>query len=423
MGLKFTFLANACGIFTGSQGTRLLCDPWLADGVFDGSWCHYPPLKTKPDDVLSVDGVYVSHIHPDHFDERHFNFRKDIPIFILGRPNNFLGNRLTAMEFTNVCHIEDGDTQTFHEFSLTMFSPFAKHNFFNAKVGNIIDSALVIEDNNAIALNANDNTPTQESCEMLRNRFGTFDLAMINYNAAGPYPACFDNLTYEEKIAEHDRVLDRNMTYMSDLVKVLQPRFTLPFAGAYVLGGTQSPKNPYLGTTTWDVCASFLKMKNIPGEVLLLREGDTFDLTSGTSDTSYVPLDVADMQTYINDVLSKIIYLHETDDAPQYDQLRKDIRHASERMLHRSVRFGLTSTFQVVLNVYGHKLMIYPKFSEEIPDSPKVLECTLDERLLARILKRDAHWNNAEIGCHISFIRTPNEYEPDLHTMLQFLHL
>ena len=43
-------------------------------------------------------------------------------------------------------------------------------------------------------------------------------------------------------------------------------------------------------------------------------------------------------------------------------------------------------------------------------------------RLLKRILKREAHWNNAEIGCHIDFIRVPDTYSPDIHWVLSFLH-
>ena len=45
--MEFKFIANACGIFKGSKGTKVLCDPWLKNGVFEGSWYHYPPIKTK----------------------------------------------------------------------------------------------------------------------------------------------------------------------------------------------------------------------------------------------------------------------------------------------------------------------------------------------------------------------------------------
>ena len=64
--MKFKFIGNAGGIFTGSKGTKILCDPWIVDGVFEGSWYNYPPLKTKLSDIQDVDGIYVSHIHPDH---------------------------------------------------------------------------------------------------------------------------------------------------------------------------------------------------------------------------------------------------------------------------------------------------------------------------------------------------------------------
>lgn len=55
--MKFEFIGNACGIFIGSKGTKLLCDPWIVDGVFEGSWFHYPPLKTKIEDLQSVDCI------------------------------------------------------------------------------------------------------------------------------------------------------------------------------------------------------------------------------------------------------------------------------------------------------------------------------------------------------------------------------
>ena len=56
--MKFKFIGNAGGIFTGSDGTRILCDPWIVDGVFEDAWYHYPPLKTKLSDIKDVDGIF-----------------------------------------------------------------------------------------------------------------------------------------------------------------------------------------------------------------------------------------------------------------------------------------------------------------------------------------------------------------------------
>ena len=72
--MKFEFIGNACGVFHGTEGSKILCDPWIVDGVFEGSWFHYPPLTTKIEDLQDVDAIYVSHIHPDHYDERFFKF-------------------------------------------------------------------------------------------------------------------------------------------------------------------------------------------------------------------------------------------------------------------------------------------------------------------------------------------------------------
>jgi len=78
--MKLTFISNACCIIESNEGTKVVSDPWLDDGVFEGSWCHFHELKTTWDDLQSVDAVYVSHVHPDHFDARFFHFPKNTPM-------------------------------------------------------------------------------------------------------------------------------------------------------------------------------------------------------------------------------------------------------------------------------------------------------------------------------------------------------
>ena len=422
--LTFEFIGNACGIFTGREGTRVLCDPWIANGVFEGSWYHYPPLSTTPEDVLDVDAVYVSHLHPDHFDERFFNFDKNIPIIALEHGHNFLRKKLLELGYNNLVLVKDGETVSYKEFTITMFAPFTRNNFHEAEIGNLIDSAMVIECDGVKAFNANDNTPTPETCTSLKQRFGTIDLAMINYNAAGPYPASFGNLSDAEKRTEHDRLLDRNISYMHNLVEMLAPRMVLPFAGAYILGGHLSRLNDFLGTTTWDVCADKLNEIGLSfTEVVRLREHDVLNIESGKSNPEYVPLSAEHLKRYIQQV-SGDKYPYESDSTPNSAQIIADLETASNRMRERMARAGISSDRTVTIDVDGMPIQIHPRFSTQTDlDSTPRLDCTLDLRLLRRILDRASHWNNAEIGCHVQFNRTPNEYQPDLHTALQFLHL
>ncbi|TCK43964.1 hypothetical protein B0G84_2312 [Paraburkholderia sp. BL8N3] len=424
--LTFKFIANASGVFTGKNGTKVLCDPWIVDGVFEGSWFHYPKLQTKVRDLMDVDAVYVSHLHPDHFDERYFDFPTSMPLIVLDHGPNFLIRKLTALGYTNLIKIKDGETVVFREFEITMFSPFAKHNFHDAIVGNLIDSALLLRCDGISALNANDNTLTIEAAERLARDYGPISLAMLNYNAAGPYPSCFDNLTVGEKVSESVRILERNFSHIKGILAAMKPAYVLPFAGAYVLGGDLHQKNEYLGTTTWDECAAWLNQNHIePTKVVLLRENDTLDIESGLPDKPYRSIDVSAMRAYIKDHIAAIKYPYQLEQMPDRSELFADMEKASIAMRERMARFGIKSTFTVVFDVFGEKHSIYPDFRKLARDEnlSEQLECRVDERLLRNILDRKAHWNNAEVGAHITFVRNPNRYEPDLHTSLQFFHI
>ena len=63
--------------------------------------------------------------------------------------------------------------------------------------------------------------------------------------------------------------------------------------------------------------------------------------------------------------------------------------------------------------------------SDELGNFQKYLYLSLDMRLFYEILQnsKKAHWNNAEIGCHISWKRVPNIYDRSLMYCLNFFHI
>ena len=420
--MKVKFISNACCIVETNTGTQILTDPWIENGVFEGSWCHFHKLKTTINDLKNIDAIYLSHIHPDHYDDRFFNFPKDIPIIVLDHGLNFLHRKLLDSGYKNLIKIKDKETIKFKDLKLTLFAPFSGNNFFeeNTKLGNLIDSGIVYEADNQKIFNANDNTPNPEACKELKERFGVFDISMMNYNSAGPYPACFNNLNDDEKISEHLNNLERNIDYLYENLKILNSKYFLPFAGSYVLGGKLSHKNKYLGTMTWDKCIEMLNKKNsIQGtEYIALREQDIFDLDTGMSNKEYIPIDENEIKNYIQNVLAKIKYPYENDSIPNIEKLIKDLVLSSSKMYERLNRIKLIPDMDVYIKVEDKSINV---LSAENPNGK--IECSLDLRLLKRILDRKSHWNNAEIGCHIEFNRSPNYYSPDIHTALQFLHL
>ena len=416
--MNFKFIGNAGGIFVGSKGSKILCDPWIIDGVFEGSWFHYPPLKTKLSDIKKVDGIYISHIHPDHYDDRFFDFPKDTPLIILNEGPNFLKKNLIKKGFTNFIEIKDNETVKFKEFNLTMYKPFSKHIFEESLLGNLIDSALVLNNEESTVINFNDNTPDEKSCAFLKKKFKKIDLAMLNYNAAGPYPSCFDNLTVEEKKKENKRLLKRNFDHLCKIIPILEPKSVLPFAGSYILGGKNYFKNDYLGTTTWDECADYLKENiKIKTKIICLRENQIFDILNQKQLEKYERLDLVEMKKYIESI-KKHKYEYEKDNEPNLSKLQEDIKLASIKMSESYKKFNINIDSNVFIKINEENIKIING-----KDINKKLYCEMDLKLLRRILDKKAHWNNAEIGAHIQFKRVPNKMDPDVHTLMSFFHL
>jgi UDP-MurNAc hydroxylase len=433
--MKLTFICNACAIIE-QDGSRLLTDPWLTGGAFEGAWYHYPPLATRPQHVCDVDYLYLSHLHPDHFDPDALAcFRRDIPVVALDHGENFLIRMLRSLGFSAIVALKDGEARRLGPFEITLFAPFSKHAFHETAIGNLIDSALVVTSSGQSILDTNDNTLTAEAAARLRQRFGRFTVAQLNYNAAGPYPACFNNLSQADKFAEHERVLQRNIAHLAAIARILEPRWVMPFAGAYVLGGKQAIKNSYLGTTTWDDAAARLVRLDPGLRALVMHEGLTFDLATGDFvNGRYVPVDVAAQERYIAEVLAPLRYPHEFDLESGAQEvldawIRRWLAVARSNLWRMQERFAIAPDCRVYLRL-GDRAAELAFGAPEIRfiDNAEArcapfLEASLDPRLLARILTTAAHWNNAEIGCHIDFWREPNTYHPDVHILLSFLHI
>ena len=181
---------------------------------------------------------------------------------------------------------------------------------------------------------------------------------MLNYNAAGPYPSCFDNLTTEEKKIENQRILKRNFDHLCNIIPILQPKSVLPFAGAYIIGGKNYYKNDYLGTTTWDECAEYLN-KNLKfnSKVFCLRENQTYDIKNQKQLEKYEKLDINEMKKYIQSLKDKK-YEYENDQMPDISELKDNINLASTRFKDRVKRFNIELKSNIYLKINNEDIQV-----------------------------------------------------------------
>lgn len=369
---------------------------------------------TTFDYIKNIDALYISHLHPDHYDETILKqFRKDIPVIILDKQPNFLLRKLKdIIGFTNIIAVKDKETTTIGPFEVTVYAPFVNHPFDNSSLGNFIDSAIVIESNGKVILNANDNTPDNATGKMLYDRHGAFDIAQLKDSLAGAYPSCFINLSHENKLSEAKRLINRQLTAMCEVANILKTEWFQPFAGDYQLGGKLVEKNKYLGVAGKKYSAEFIASKGL--KPLILNEQGSIDLVSGELKATYRK-NIPDYKEWLLKV-SKDLYDYEKQPNVEFSSLVDKLKQARNKLLSFQDRYNYYPDLTVAVNDF-----VFNMNPAQTVGNNKI-SFKLDNRALAGVLDRRYHFNNLEVGCHIEIDRHPNVYDPDLVNAMCWFH-
>jgi len=208
----------------------------------------------------------------------------------------------------------------------------------------------------------------------------------------------------------------------------------MPFAGRYVLGGKLTSLMKYKGESTQDEGINYLlqKINQDQNMGIALNIKSYFDLDTKLVSDPYVPENKQEREEYIQNVLSKLKLDYEYEEYPKIESILELIPKAYDRFeqhrkminysVNTSILIELDNENMLLVSVNGNGFKIIKR--TEINNYSKYLYLSLDTRLLYKILQnsKKAHWNNAEIGCHILWKRTPNEYDRALMYCLNFFH-
>lgn len=447
--MKVTYIKSACVIIE-CCGKRVMCDPWLVDGIYYGSWFHYPPLKIKPESLSDVDYIYISHIHPDHLDIKTLQILpKTIPILIHNFADKFVLNILKKSGFENIHEISHKEVfELCPGFSMESLAadncnPAICGRYFNCNVSTPynktqqIDTLAVFHGHGKTVVNSNDCPyPLSHTvCDDILKKYGSVDFLLVGYRGAGPYPQCFDNLNEEEMAHEAIVHRDKMMAMSMDYIRHLRPNVFLPFAGQYVLGGKLAGLNRFILPNLEDLPALYADLladSGLESKMLLLNSGESYDLESASASAPFIPPSNTERQRYIDEVLSqkKLEYeLDEAADKANQGDLTGQLEVAIARLHAHQKHFGdYTTNWNVYLDTGQQVLYRIPfeqdKHIEKIKPGEMqepFLKISVDYPLMVRILNRKAHWNNAEIGSHLRYYRQPNEFQRTIHFLLSYL--
>ena len=443
--MKVTYLQNA-GVIITNLGEKILCDPWLVDGCYYGSWYHYPKFDFNPKEFDDIDYIYISHIHPDHFDIKTLQqLKKDIPVLIHEFPQKFFKENIEELGFK----VEEIPHNKRTNLGKTWINIIAADNCdpeicsrvfgcnfgFNKFGTNQIDTFSVIDNDEQVIVNSNDCPYEigQSTAKMIKEQYSDIDLFLVGYTGASDYP-CSYNLESSEKEIEARKKKSKRLQNAVDYIHILNPKYYMPFAGRYVLGGKLTSLMKYKGESTLDEGFNYL-LQNIDQEKnkgIVLNIKSSFDLDTKQTSEPYIPENKQEREHYIQNVLSKLKLDYEEDPYPKLDSILKLIPKAYDRFERCRKIINYSTDTVILIKLDNEKLLLVPVNGDgfkiiktnELDNFQKYLYLSLDMRLFSKILhgSKKAHWNNAEIGCHILWKRVPNIYNRSLMYCLNYLH-
>jgi UDP-MurNAc hydroxylase len=432
-----------------SDEFKLLCDPWLTDGEYYGSWSHYPPfdLNKNIDEINSYDAIYISHIHPDHCSEDTLKkISKNIPVYILSYHAKFLKLKIERLGFKVIEVSNQKKIQLSKNFSLCIIAadncdPNLCYKFNGCADINIkgetqqIDSLSVISYNDKNILNIND-CPYDLAKSVIGkiNNLGKIDALLIGYGGAGPYPQCFENLSYEQKkIKAFDK--KKNFLKMSlNYIKDIEPSFFMPFAGTYTLTGKLSELQDLRGVPSLEEAYNFLEksLDQTNFKCIKLNPGSAFSLIDYTYSEPYKVIKDKEIKDYIEKILKDKSFEYENDEEVTFEELLDLAKASIKKFAKKKKELKIildTDVFLKVKNKFIHidnnSDEIFIKNMDEISIIDKYVIYEVEAKLLKRILlgPRFAHWNNAEIGSHIKFFRNPDIFDRKLYNAMSYFHV
>lgn len=402
--IRVRYLYSAC-VVTATPDVRILHDPWFTEGVYDGAWFHFPVVHDPLELIGDVDLIYISHIHPDHYDpvflKQYFARYGRKEILIADHSPNYLAGKMRGDGLCGTVLSERtiGDTRI---------------RIVPHRTGSIndIDSALILEHDGHRVVNANDivfDAPTMHS---LKEQAGEVDILLCGYTGAGPYPQTYFALDDPQLAVAAQAKKEAFQERYQALTQVMQAKVNIPFAGQYVLGGKLAALNDCRG-----VCDA-TDMLALDDRAIVLADGAEIDTTS------LIPSAVrteayAGLQDRVDELADRRMDYERLFSADEIGQLplRRLLSAAAKRAVTRSecdedyyfvFRLPEVAIVNARCNASQPIRFEGPVHDVGLPEPRSEIE--IDPRYLFGLLTGMYHWNNAEVGSQYMTRRSPDVF-------------
>jgi len=194
-------------------------------------WVFYPEL-TKRIPWEKIDGIFVSHVHQDHYDPLMLK-TLDCPIYIIGGRHSF--EEVLKKDNINFNLIPPN---TKYEIDKGVFVYGILHH------SNGVDASCYIGNSNFSVYHGNDNYTDNSSLKLISTEFESVDVACVPYAYINWYPQLLENLSDQERMVESDRLVRHYYNYAIEQANILCAKRVIPFGANLTYNdNSRSPLN------------------------------------------------------------------------------------------------------------------------------------------------------------------------------------
>jgi UDP-MurNAc hydroxylase len=259
------------------NGVSIISDPWLEGKVFNNGWDLISPTRLKYEDFATINYIWFSHEHPDHFYPPNLKkiapeYKSKIKILFQSTIDKRVSNYCLKSGFKEVIEMHDGEwLEIGKDFKVLCEYYGEGDSWICYKVGGLT------------ILNTNDCGIRQPNkAKHIKERVGEVDILLTQFSYAY-WAGNVDEVAYRRKIA------DEKLEWMKFQCDVFKPKVTIPIA-SYIYFCHE--ENFYLNDSvnTAEKTFNFLK-KNTSTTPVVLYNGDEYsfnqDWNSANSISKY----------------------------------------------------------------------------------------------------------------------------------------
>lgn len=222
--MQLTTLGHAAAHLRLASGASLLLDPWLEDPAYFHSWWHFPPLRLGVRDLGAIDGVYLSHDHPDHCDPKTLDqLPRDTEFLIADFASDSVDRILAALGFARVRRMRFREPFEWHGATIECLKTDLPWD----------DSSILVHDGGVTLFDMNDCKLADATLDELGARH-RIDAALLPYSGAIQFPTCYE-MPAERKLALCAKRRAEHLRLFVDRARRLRCRHAIPFAAGYCL--------------------------------------------------------------------------------------------------------------------------------------------------------------------------------------------